>query len=68
MAESDKTNSNKFQEFGKGVKAEFRKIVWPTQEMLGKQTVAVVSISVALGLVISCLDWLFQLGLTRLFH
>ena len=60
MADSDKTNANKVQEFSKGLKAEFRKIVWPTQETLTKQTVAVVSISVVLGLLISVLDWVFQ--------
>ena len=68
MADSDKTNTNKVQELSKGLKAEFRKIVWPTQETLTKQTVAVVSISVVLGLLISVLDWVFQLGLTALFR
>ena len=68
MADSDKTNTNKVQEFTKGLKAEFRKIDWPTQETLTKQTVAVVSISVVLGLLISVLDWVFQLGLTALFR
>ena len=68
MADSDKTNTNKVQEFCKGLKAEFRKIVWPTQETLTKQTVAVVSISVVLGLLISVLDWVYQLGLTALFR
>lgn len=67
MAESDKTNS-KIQEFHKGLKAEFRKIVWPTQETLTKQTISVVSVSVFLGLVIALFDWVFQLGLTRLFQ
>ena len=68
MADSDKTSTNKVQESSKGLKAEFRKIVWPTQETLTKQTVAVVSISVVLGLLISVLDWVFQLGLTALFR
>ena len=67
MAESDKTNS-KIQEFYKGLKAEFRKIVWPTQETLTKQTISVVSVSVFLGLVIALFDLAFQLGLTRLFQ
>ncbi len=68
MADSDKTNTNKVQEFYKGLKAEFRKIVWPTQEMLTKQTAAVVSISIFLGLLIAVLDWIFQMGLTALFR
>ena len=68
MADSEKTNTNKVEEFRKGLKAEFKKIVWPTQETLTKQTFAVVSISVVLGLLISVLDWGFQLGLTALFR
>ena len=33
MAESE-NNKSKVQEFVKGLKAEFRKIVWPTQERI----------------------------------
>jgi len=66
MAESEKSKS-KIQEFYNGLKAEFKKIVWPTQEKLTKQTIAVVSVSLVLGLVIALLDWVFQLGLTRVF-
>lgn len=67
MAESDKTNS-KIQEFYKGLKAEFRKIVWPTRDLLVKQTVSVLTISIFLGVVIALFDWGFQWGLTRLFQ
>lgn len=67
MAESDKTNS-KVQEFYTGLKAEFRKIVWPTQEALTKRTISVVSVSVVLGLVIALLDMGFRSGLTRVFQ
>ena len=66
MAESGNSNS-KVQEFYKGLKAEFRKIVWPTKEKLAKQTVLVCVVSVVLGVVISILDWAFQLGLTHIF-
>jgi len=40
----------------KGVKAEFKKIIWPDQKSLTKQTIAVVSTSVALALIIKILD------------
>ena len=33
----------------KGLKAEFKKIIWPDKKTLGKQTVAVVSVTVILG-------------------
>jgi preprotein translocase subunit SecE len=40
----------------KGLKAEFKKIVWPDKESLAKQSLAVIVISVILGLVIAVLD------------
>ena len=49
--------------FFKGVKAEFKKIIWPSRETLAKETFAVIVVSVILGVVIAALDWLFQIGL-----
>ena len=49
--------------FFKGVSNEFKKIVWPTKETLAKETIAVIIVSVILGLIIAILDWAFQLGL-----
>ena len=40
----------------KGMKAEFKKIIWPDKKTAGKQTVAVISISIGLGLSIGLLD------------
>ena len=48
--------------FFKGVKSEFKKIVWPNKDTLTKETVAVIVVSVILGLLIALLDWLFQMG------
>jgi len=62
MAETEKQMNSKFKEFFKGLKAEFRRIVWPTKEDLARQTVAVVITSIILGLIIAFLDWAFQLG------
>ena len=45
-----------FTTWCKGVKAEFKKIVWPDQKSLTKQTIAVVSVSVVLALIIKILD------------
>ena len=47
----------------KGMKAEFKKIVWPDQKALTKQTIAVVSVSVALALIIKILDMLMTYGI-----
>ena len=35
--------------FFKGLKAEFNKIIWPDKDTVGKQTVAVIACTVALG-------------------
>ncbi len=50
----------------KGVKAEFRKIIWPDRKSLTKQTIAVVSASVALALIIKILDMLMTFGIDKL--
>jgi preprotein translocase subunit SecE len=52
--------------FFKGVKAEFKKITWPDKTSLMKQTVAVVSVSVVVGLVIAIMDFVIQYGVNIL--
>ena len=48
--------------FFKGLKAEFKKIIWPNKQSLAKQTVATLIISVFLGVVIKIIDWIIQYG------
>lgn len=50
----------------KGLKAEFNKIVWPDKETLAKQSVAVIGVTVILGVIIYLLDYMIQLGITQL--
>lgn len=50
--------------FFKGLKSEFSKIVWPDKETVKKQTIAVVSASIALGLIIAILDFIIKFGLS----
>ena len=38
------------------VKAQFRRIIWPTKEALVRESAAVVAVSVVLGVVIAALD------------
>ncbi len=45
-----------------GLKAEFRKIIWPAREQLAKETTAVVIASVILGLIIALFDFIIQYG------
>ena len=50
----------------KGLKAEFKKIVWPARKTLVKQTVAVITCSVILGAIIAVIDALVQNGIDLL--
>ena len=50
----------------KGLKAEFKKIIWPDKVTLAKQTVAVVSVTVATGIIIAIVYFLVQYGVDLL--
>lgn len=64
MGESkEKTQKTSFL---KGVKTEFKKIVWPDKTTLAKQTAAVVSVSVVLGAIIAIIDILVKYGIDLL--
>ena len=45
-----------------GLKQEFKKISWTDRKSVVKQTIAVVSVSVVVGLIIAVLDWMIQYG------
>ena len=46
----------------KGLKAEFKKIIWPDKDSLVKQSAAVVVITIVLGTVIALLDTVIKYG------
>jgi len=48
--------------FFKGVRAEFKKIVWPDRQATVKQSIAVVIISLVVGVIIAILDYVVQNG------
>ena len=50
----------------KGLKAEFAKINWATREDVTKQTIAVVVVSIILGIIIAVLDFILQSGINFL--
>ena len=52
--------------FFKGVKSEFKKISWPEKHSTIKQSVAVVSISIVVGVIIAILDFVLQYGVNFL--
>ncbi len=45
-----------------GLKQEFSKISWEDSKTVVRQTIAVVSVSVVVGLIIALLDWMIQYG------
>ena len=49
-----------------GLKQEFQKIVWPEQNTVVRQTIAVVAVSIVTGLIIALLDWGIQYGVNFL--
>ncbi|MQN02273.1 MAG: preprotein translocase subunit SecE [Lachnospiraceae bacterium] len=65
MAETKKKRK-RISEWWDGVKAEFGKIVWADRKTVGRQTVAVVIISVVLALLIVFFDMIIRYGLDKL--
>jgi preprotein translocase subunit SecE len=52
-----KAGQSKLSVFWKGVKAEFKKIIWPDRDTLVKQLVAVLCVTVVAALLIAVIDF-----------
>ena len=63
MPKEGKTPGTKFFD---GVKAEFKKIIWPDKDTLLKQSVAVVAITIVLGVIIALANMIVQYGVNFL--
>ena len=63
MSNEEKAPKIKFID---GVKAEFKKIIWPDKDTMLKQSVAVVAASIVLGILIALVDTLAQYGVNFL--
>lgn len=62
MGETVKEKKQKKSWF-KGLKAEFSKIIWPDRKSLAKETIAVLAVSVLLGVIIAIVDFLSRIGI-----
>ena len=62
MADSVKKEKTSKPSFFKGLKSEYKKIIWPDKNDVLKQSIAVVCISVVLGAIIAVLDFVIQYG------
>ncbi len=60
---SDKPAKQPKKSWFKGLKAEFAKVVWPSRKSLVRETIAVVVISVLLGVIISVVDFVTRIGI-----
>lgn len=60
-----KTTSTKRSWF-KGLKSEFKKIVWPDKDTLAKQSVAVIVVTIIMGIIIFLLDAIIEFGIGSL--
>ncbi|MCD8038441.1 MAG: preprotein translocase subunit SecE [Lachnospiraceae bacterium] len=65
MAESAKKAVKK-DSLWKNIKTEFNKIAWPDRTETVKESVAVLCVSVVLGLLITFLDTIIQFGINFL--
>lgn len=62
MGQTEKVEKAPKTSWLKGLKAEYKKIMWEDRKSVVRQTVAVVSVSVTLGLIITLMDWFIQHG------
>lgn len=65
MGENNTEKAQKKSWF-KGLKAEFKKIIWPDKKTLAKQTAAVVTVSIFLGAIITVIDAIVKYGIDLL--
>jgi preprotein translocase subunit SecE len=63
---AEKTEKSLKKSWFDGLKAEFKKIIWPDRNSLLRETGAVVAVSIVLGMIIAVLDFVFQYGVNIL--
>ncbi len=63
MAETVNTEKASKKSWFKGLKAEFKKIIWPDKKSLVRQTIAVVVISIIMCVLILIVDAIIKFGL-----
>jgi len=63
---SENVKKEKKPGFFRGVKSEFKKITWPDKKSLFKQTLAVILVSLVVGVIIAGLDSVLQFGISAL--
>ena len=54
-------------QFGREVRAELRKVAWPSRSETGNYTTVVIITIIAITLVVAGLDWIFSASVLELF-
>ena len=54
-------------QFGREVRAELRKVAWPSRSETGNYTTVVIITIIAITLVVASLDWIFSQSVLELF-
>ncbi len=67
MADNTVKKAGKAREFFKGIKSEFKKIVWPSFKTITNNTGVVIAVTIVIGLIIFVLDWAFSAGFMAIF-
>lgn len=67
MGENTVKKTGKIKEFFKGVKSEFKKIIWPSLRTVANNTGVVIAVSILIGVIIFVLDWAFSAGFMAIF-
>lgn len=62
----DPAGKQKGPGFFSGVKAEFKNVKWPNRQATVKQSIAVVTISVVVGVIIAIIDYAAKYGVNFL--
>ena len=62
MGQTEKVEKTPKTNWFKGLVAEFKKISWTDRKSVVKQTIAVIAVSVVVGLIIALMDWVIQYG------
>lgn len=62
----DPAGKQKDPGFFSGVKAEFKNVKWPNRQATVKQSIAVVAISVVVGVIIAIIDYAAKYGVNFL--
>lgn len=62
MSEKKDTSVKKVS-WWQGIKAEFKKIIWPDKKSLVRETIAVFVVTILLGVIIMLIDYVVKFGI-----